>query len=422
MAEPLVDRRALLQHPSLQDHNTYTSLVRYRETRDDLDIIVAASHPGEAQVLAKIIGGLPKEMGVTVIARNDVAGIFREPQFGLALSRLAIPAERIEDSGADIGLAGFSTEPHAELAITVGARFPVVWAQDYPTGILPAYQNDLNLSPDWAPTHLFAMSQYGAEQERIGNALFDPSSRFYNPRRVDIRVTGNAYHDRFAERDTTGTRALVRSHYDIAEDRRLIFYTGVPGSSSPEGLRWVAEASVLNGGPEDYVIYGRHPRETRDLSPEEAAARIGRYSLAGQRLGHRLIDATNFDPEKIGLTTNKADSLAMASDVVVTTISSTGTDAVYGGIPSIHILNQEILAGTEVPDFQAPPEVTSGASLAVYSEYEMVRALQNLTDPSYRQGLTEKMERFKPVAGATETVVNLLLQMGQDYRKLKSAR
>lgn len=417
MAEPSADRQRLLQHSDLKDHQTYNSFRRIASP-DNPHFLVVSSHPGAANVLSTVVKALPPEANLTVVAHKDVAYAFEDPELrlGKITSKLLTPANVLRFTGAHVGIAGFSTTPNAELAMTVGAEFPTAWIHDFPSGILPYYQNTLGLPPEWTPDHIFTAGDFGAIQERTNNALFDENSSSYNPRRVSIEITGNPYLDRFTKWDIPGTRDKVRDHFGIPQDRRVLLYMGVPGTSSPEGLEWLANASLQTGGANDQIIYGRHPREIRGLSPEDAAKRIEAYKSAASFLPNPLIDASDFDPHKtLGLSFNKSDSLIIASDVVNTTISSTGADAVYGGISSIHSFG-DLLKGTEVPDFEAPPEVTLGASIAVSSREEMLRALGDLSAPSFREDLQARMGRFKPTPEATERVVERLLRIANGYR------
>lgn len=414
MAEPIVDRQRLLQHRDLADHNTYNLFSRVIGPENP-HILAVASHLGATNVISTITKALPKEINLTVIAHKDFAYAFEDPEMRLNRVMKNTPAEILREAKPHVGLAGFSTEPNAELAMTVGAENPTVWIQDYPAGITPYYQKTLGLRPEWAPDYVFTAGAFGAAEEKLKNALFNESSSSYNPNKVQVEMTGNPYLDRFTRWDIPGTRSKVRQNLGVPSDGRLLYYTAVPGESSPEGLRWFAEASARTGGEKDWMMYGRHPRETRNKTPEEIAKRLAAYSDAARLLPNGLIDVSDFKPEELGLAFGKTDALIMASDIVNTTISSTGADAVYGGIASIHSFG-ELLKGTEVPDFEAPPEVALGASIAVHSSEGMLDAMRSFSDSSFREGLARKMENFKPTPGATQRVVDRLMEIAEGYR------
>jgi hypothetical protein len=422
MAEPSAERRALLAHPTLQDTDpktrTYRSFIR-RGLGDNPTVLAIASNTGANQVIEKMVEGLPQTVNLTVVAHVRDAEAFRNKN-GLTEAHGISPAIRIADTKTDVGIAGFATEPVAEMAMTVDAKYPKVWIQDSASQSSMGFYESNLVGPIAVPDYFFAVNEFGAQQERL--ALLKAASRIYNPREVDIRVIGDPRDEKYAGWDIPRTNSVVREYYGISTDRKVIFYVGVPGPGCPEALGWVADASVQTGREEHQVVYARHPRGDGDPNkPEEKAARIALYDAAAKPLRkfNGLIDATDFDPKKLGLEGSKVDNLIQMSDLGVTTVSSVAEQLIKARKVSAQILHPDILKGTEIPEFEATPEIKAGAIVNIQSPEDMVRLLSGLEEQDYLTNLQRKMDLFKPEPGATATVVNALLEIANRHRGQK---
>lgn len=357
-------------------------------------ILVGLRDPGEANALLPVLNKLTQEpCDMFVMADSLGKKMVENAALGFTRSRSFDPLLRIVSIKADIMLTGFSGMPGTELALTANARqsgIPVVWIEDYPGGILPYYR--LNkphpTNPAVIPDYIFVVNEWAKEEELKYIPGFNPSK---------IIVTGQPAFDSIAVEDRQGTRARVREALKMGSGESLIVYMGIPTIASAEALEILVKGINDLGLRNFRLVNRRHPRDT---TPNET------YDQITDSVRPCIVDTTGFTTDKVG----------MAADLVITTYSTTGIEAVQRGVPSIHILIKDILAKSESGEnVPIPPPVLDGSSLAVYKPEEMADVLnQALLQPDF---LRQKMSKWKVDGHATDRVVDLILKIAREYKR-----
>lgn len=387
------DERFPLQNRTLEQTDLFW---RIGKGKDRIRALFVARDPGEMNGLSRVIAGLSeKPADIFVLVDSKAKEGLEDADLGLTRARPFSPLKRLAGIGAHVGIAGYSNNPDGHLAMTATAPYPKLWIQDEPSGIMLQYPVIRPILGQTIPDHIFTISEYGSQQEQ--KAPFSD--------RVQITMTGGPFLEGFLTEDRVGIRTITREALQIPEDRRLILYAGVPGPGSAAALSLLVDGLKASGRDEDIVAVRLHPR---DRTPQAVYDEITKPLTAT----NRLVNTSAI---------RNSHHIAIASDLVVTTISSMGTDAVYRDMDSILVLASEIVKGTEAPGYTAPPEAIGGACIAVYSQQEMNQALLNLLNPNFTQRLREDRQHFKPIIGATGRIVDLTFRIAQEYKRLLAA-
>ncbi len=209
-----------------------------------------------------------------------------------------------------------------------------------------------------------------------------------------IVVTGYPQFDPLDDREKLAAEP-VRERLGLPHDKKLVLFTMLSGAGVTPlhevvtGVREVVDAFRKLGLQYSYV-FKRHPADRGDL--------LSQMGVDVQSLG-----AVSTIDEPI-------HPLLMAADVVVTQMSTTGTEALLLGKPLV-IVN---LSGR--PD--TIPYVEYGAALGVYRSGETTNALERaLTDDGVRRRLTEGRDRFtrdfayRPEQSSTECIVREIYKL-----------
>ncbi len=211
-----------------------------------------------------------------------------------------------------------------------------------------------------------------------------------------IVVTGYPQFDPLDDREKLAAEP-VRERLGLPSDKRLVLFTMLSGAGVTPlhevvtGVREVVDA-FRKLGPGYSYVFKRHPADRGDL--------LTQMGVDIQSLG-----AVSTIDEPI-------HPLLMAADVVVTQMSTTGTEALLLGKPLV-VVN---LSGR--PD--TIPYVEYGAALGVYRSGEAAHAIERaLTDENARRILADGRERFicdfayRPERSSTECITNEIYRLVQ---------
>lgn len=354
-------------------------------------ILMGMRDPGEAAVLVPVLEQL-KDKPVDIFMWTDSRAKekFKSSNLGFKELPPSNPLISMSAIKGDLVVAGVSMNPGSEFALTENAHYdgvPVVWISDYVMGSVFARNKDVVKSnPRVLPDYLLVANEWVREQE-LKNLPVG-----FNPDRVI--VTGQPAFDRLASEDREGTRSRVRDDLGISEHEKLVTYIGAIGEVSTQSLRILAEG-LVGSGFEDYKLaIRRHPR---DHVAMEDYLEIVRKA----RIGERLIDTSD----------KTIDEAVLSSDLVVNTLSTTGMESVYRGIPVLHVWIEDFIKKSELEGAALlPPIVEDGTSPAIFNEAQSCDVLRKLlTNENYILELKEKMARWKIDGHAAERASNFIL-------------
>lgn len=192
-----------------------------------------------------------------------------------------------------------------------------------------------------------------------------------------VVVTGQPAFDRFAHEDTEKIAQETRTKLKLRpEDKLVVFMSSI---DEPDKIAKMA-AALKQSGENFYFVFRRHPKD--NVSYET-------YKRMLVDAGINVLDTKGFT----------SDEISAAADVVLTTWSTEGINAIYRRKPTAHITDTdfEILAGYELP--LVP--VRLGASVGIDNMNDLTKELPQLLDPNsaLNKSLKEKMEQEYPVDG-----------------------
>jgi hypothetical protein len=196
-----------------------------------------------------------------------------------------------------------------------------------------------------------------------------------------IAITGNPALDGYAAPDMSG-RSGVRDELELGNERLFVYFgqakTSGASPDDPKTLGWVVDAL----GPDDRLIFARHPRDDRDYV--ELLARVGGKLLT------------------TGLT---SDEVVYGVDVAVSHYSTMALKSALLDIPTVLILEDDDIADLRRECGGYPLSAVGGA-------YEVNTAPQLAALlPEELQGKAATLRAAVNVDGkAAERVAELVLQ------------
>lgn len=362
--------------------------------RNRLRLLIGLRDPGEANTLLPIIQCLEDHpCNIFAFADNRAKEALSASNLGFTRAKLSFdPLIRIAAIKADCVLTASATDPGTDLSLTLLAKYlkvPSIWLEDYPGGILAYYRQNKTIAvhPSILPDYMFVYNEWAAKEELKLAPELNPSN---------IIPTGIPAFDKIAAERKDETKTRLRNTFGIRPEEIIITYMGIPSPANPEALEVLVQA-LDETNPQNYRLVNRlHPRDTNSRTLYE--------SITSPILNH-LLDTSDFSSAET----------SMASDLVTTTYSSAGIEAVFRGIPTIHILIKDILAKSESGEnVPIPPPVLDGSSLAVYDKSRMADILHMaLSKP---QSLLARMESWKVDGQASLRVANRVLKIALGHK------
>ena len=359
-------------------------------------ILAAAMHPGTAEAMAPVVSNL-RDAGHTVKligVRNDTPETRNHGGSALLFEQMGVEHSELQTDGChgdvtrvsldyasslferftpDRVLVGCSVDRSGEIMCIEDA---VIWAASRRQ--IPSV-HVVGGWDVWYPRIAGALaSRWAVFDEAVAEEMVQRGAP-----RSKIEITGNPALDAYSTPDLS-RRQDVRDRLAIG-DERLIAYFGqarTPGSipDNPRTLRWVVDAL----GPEDRLIFARHPRDDRDY---------------GDLLTH---------PDRRLLAVDlPTDQLVYGIDVAVSHFSTMSLKAALLSIPTILVL-----VDSDIPDRR---KECGGYPLSNIGGAYEVNAEPQLTD-LLQQKLSGKASTLRAAVNvdgrATERVAGLVLHQG----------
>jgi len=188
-----------------------------------------------------------------------------------------------------------------------------------------------------------------------------------------VEVTGQPSFDRFAEEDTENIAKKAKKKLKLKQDDKLIVFM-----STIDGIEKATEIAdaLKKSGENFYFVFRRHPRDNTNYAD---------YKKVFEDVGIRVVDTE-------GIFTT--DEIGAAADVLLTTWSTVGLDAIYRRKPTVNIVDRKF----PVPDgydFPLVP-VKLGASIGVDEIGQLSDVLPKLLDGKSQLNaqLFKNMERY----------------------------
>lgn len=174
-----------------------------------------------------------------------------------------------------------------------------------------------------------------------------------------IEVTGQPAFDRIASEDIDGISNIARGKLGISPEEKVVAFMSTD-EVTKEQVGLICE-QLMNSSSDFVFIFRRHPRD--NTSYEE-------YFQMFNQMGIKNIDSREL----------KTDEVSAAADIVMTSWSTAGLEAIYRGKPTIHIVDRNSLdvpAGLSLP----LPAVQLGASIGIDNIKELPTKVDSLLDP-----------------------------------------
>lgn len=341
------------------------------------NIVVEARDPGAANALLPVVKLLEKDgnIGIKIIADGRAQEIFQN-EFKLKNITPNDNVLRIAEivGSPDAFLASQSTERGLEMfSAATFPEVPAVVVQDYyPSSIDIEYFRRLKESGMPYPEKVCVIDE---EAKRI---LIESLPDLAD----SVVVTGSPASDKFAHENTEKIAAESRKQLNLGQDETLItFMSSIDGMDLVQ--RFADELAKIKGVKFDFR---RHPRDNVSMDD---------YQKEFESRGIEIVDTADLTTDQVGA----------ASDLVITTISTEGLNAIYRRKPNINIID------TRYSDRGAPPSVKLGASFSLDKMDNLVGCVKNLLDPKSkeRKALNRGMEENYPVDGKNaQRVVDVL--------------
>ncbi len=342
---------------------------------------VGMTDTGAANAIMPALKLLDPVVSIRVLAREVAANVVSsDPHLRIA-ARHWHPSHRIENIRADVILTGMASNPTLELLINAAAYekgIPSVAIEDYPGAYGSELRNCLE-DPFLRPDRIMVMNVWAKDANL--EAL-----RWLKPEQV--LVTGQPAFDYIAQEDPDGKKKEIYPELGLDEGEELVVFMGQK-RGTPRAFEM-----VVDGLPRDLdyrLAIRRHPR---DVVPMEV------YEDMAGPLRSRLVNTDNFPTSVIGA----------IADRVITIFSTEGMSSVMRGKPTLHILNREVLAETEVPNIVVP---VTRASHVINQISESRSLIARLFNPDANAGLQEEMALWKPDGKAGERVARSLIEIAQ---------
>lgn len=175
-----------------------------------------------------------------------------------------------------------------------------------------------------------------------------------------IEVTGQPAFDRIANENVAEISKNAREKMGLSADDKVVAFMSTD-EVTKEQARQICE-KLKNPSTDFTLVFRRHPRD--NTSYDE-------YFQMFEEMGIKNIDSREL----------KTDEVSAAADVVLTSWSTAGLEAIYRGKPTIHIVDRNVL---DIPEnLKLPlPVVKLGASVGIDDVRELAEKIDGLLDSS----------------------------------------
>lgn len=217
-----------------------------------------------------------------------------------------------------------------------------------------------------------------------------------------VEVTGQPAFDSIANEDVKGISEQVRAKLGLAISDKIVAFMSTDDVNISQ-ITKIAEI-LAQAGPEYTLAFRKHPADNTTYE---------QYFEMLEQLGIKCVDTREFATKEV----------SAASDLVITTWSTAGIEAIYRKKPTIHILDDQVL---DVPpkhmESELPP-VKFGASLKNDDVAMLPDQMEGLldTESEVYQRVMANMAEYYPADGKNaERVVQVLQRVLQSAQETAS--
>ena len=359
------------------------------ESESAHQLLTISRDPGSAATLISVIKILSEnpDMNVSVVTdgraedafRNSFPDLISEEDVGKPVGAdkaLPTPDVILADASEEKGLDTYANATYQDV--------PMVLIEDFP-GSCVKYLETIKERPGLRMSDKVCVMDEVARQSLI--------SKF--PELADaVIATGQPAFDRIAKENISEISARVREGLGMQPEEKVIAFMSTDEVTSAQFEQILSQITSSNSNFK--LIFRRHPRDNTTYE---------QYFDILQRYGVDPIDSREF----------KTDEISAAADVVFTSWSAAGLEAIYRGKPTVHIVDSNVLpdaAGLDLP----LAVVRLGASVGVTDISEIPSNIDQLLDPEsdLSKSLGANMEKYYPndgknaqrVASVVETIVS----------------
>jgi len=351
--------------------------------KEATNIVVESRDPGGANALVPVLELLQKQKDVKIKAITDgrAQEIFQKNFKTKDITpedNILRAAELI--GSPDLALIGISDESGIEMFVS--ATFPEV-----PSVLVEDYYS---ASSGYLQRLKDGKLPYPKKICVIDEGAKDILIRKFPDLEGRVEVTGQPKFDKIAIEDTEKIEKEVKRKLGLTAKDKLVSFM----STTIDGVEKIKEiaSAIQKTGSEFYFAFKRHPRD--NISYAE-------YKKIFEDAGIKIIDTEEFTVDEIGA----------ASDVVLTTWSTVGIDAIYRRKPVANIVDFRYPV-PEGYDFPLAP-VKLQASAGVDHIEQLTEILPQLLDKksSTNAQLLKNIEKHYKLDGkSAERVVNIINQ------------
>jgi hypothetical protein len=326
----------------------------FRISRGQKNVVAFSRDPGSAAALIPVMQILQKDgIGLSVVTDGRAEELMRKafPTMQDATSTTPFSLESViekpdliltDTSASERGLETFAAATFTDT--------PIVLVEDYYTTANNYLARLRDMHPPHMPAYVCVMDE--AARDIIVRQFPEIADR--------VVVTGQPAFDRFAAEDVPAMRDKARKVMGLP-DQILITYMGSPNQlTEMQTIAPFIEEAVRKSGKEVMFNFRRHPR---DNTPME------RYIEAFATKGVSVID-TSLWP---------TDTVAAASDVIMTNWSTEGVHAAFRRIPVLYVNDDSVRKPPTGITYPLPP-VVLGAGLSARSISDIPSLLGSLLD------------------------------------------
>lgn len=349
------------------------------ETGNEKKLLVSTRDPGSADALLPVIEKLMDDAQIITItdgrAQETIQKKFQTKD--ITPKNMALEIDGIigtpkiilmDISGSEMGIDTYTTATFPKV--------PKILVESYYTESIP-YLTELIKRNLPFPEKICVMDK--SAKELI-------VKRFPQLEKI-TKITGQPSFDRFAKENTEQISRKVKKELKLQPTDKLVSYMST--KDEPEKIKIMAEA-LKKIADKFYFVFRSHPRDN---------IRYEVYKKILVDAGLMVIDTDKLSTDDIGA----------ASDVVLTTWSTTGLHGIYRRKPTAHIIDKNFRVEESLELPIAP--VKFGASVGVDKVSEIARVLPQLLDSNSKlnRELRKNMDKYYPADGKNaERVANIV--------------
>jgi hypothetical protein len=373
-----------------------TGLYQTGNPEASIKIVASMRDYGEVNVLLPVIEELLKDKnyGVSIFADGPGEKILKNKsrfkKIKVEKNILVNIANEVESANMVLVSqsvnSGIDNSLVSTAATEAGIKAVTVAIEDFPGGgsalnnVLSS-KNNL-LIPDWQ----CVMNEESKKAVIKARPNLDPKR---------IVITGLPNFDKINVYEKENTRNEFREKYEVKENENIIVWVGGYGEVDSESLKIFLEG-LKNSALENYrLVIRRHPSDERS---KEFFDNI----------------TTDFYDHLLDTSSESIDVVRQSADLIVTINSTESVKAVCEGTLTLLVIIPEILKQTGEPNFTFLI-AEDGSTAVVREKSEMVKTLKKVfNDEKFKNGLNEKMKKWKVDGKATERVVALIKNKAQN--------